>query len=153
MKYTKALCLSLFILIMASTLIFPASAHRVYLQEQVNEIQIRAWYGGGDPMGNAEIMVYAIKDGEEELYLEGTTDEKGYYYFSPKLGVSEYRVTVSQMGHQKELLLDLEREGDALEGNSEDAELPITASIIAGFGYIAGIAGIAMILKTRKTQT
>jgi nickel transport protein len=138
---------------MFSTLISPVSAHRVYLQEQVNEIEIRAWYGGGDPMAEADIIVYATKDGEEETYLNGTTDENGYYYFTPKLGVSEYRVTVSQMGHQKELVFNLEEEaGDSTEeSTSAEAELPLAARIIAGFGYIAGIAGVAMILKARKT--
>lgn len=154
MKYTRTLCLALFALIMFSTAVSPVSAHRVYLQEQVNEIEMRAWYGGGDPMANAEIIVYSIKDGEEELYLEGTTDEEGFYYFSPKLGVSEYKVIVSQMGHQKELLFDLKSgSGDPPEGSSSnEAELPLTASVVAGLGYIAGIAGFAMILKVRKMQ-
>lgn len=154
MKHNRLLCLALFALIMFSTAVSPVSAHRVYLQEQVTEIEMRAWYGGGDPMANAEIMVYSIKNEQEELYLEGTTDEEGYYYFSPKLGVSEYKVVVSQMGHQEELAFNLKGEtGDtSSETGSETAELPLAANIIAGLGYIAGITGVAMILKARKMQ-
>ena len=66
-----------------------ASAHRVYAQEQVTEVQIRSWYGGGDPMPNADINIYAIKNSEEELYITDVTDEGGIYYFEPKLGVVE----------------------------------------------------------------
>ncbi len=154
MKHNRMLYLALFALIMFSTAVSPVSAHRVYLQEQVTEIEMRAWYGGGDPIANGEITVYTIKNGQEELYLEGTTDEEGYYLFSPKLGVSEYKVIVSQMGHQDELTFNLKGKtgDDQSESSPEATELPLAANIVAGFGYIAGITGFAMILKARKMQ-
>ncbi|MBP2030590.1 nickel transport protein [Methanohalophilus levihalophilus] len=152
MKYGRVCCIIVFAAIIFSTIALPVSAHRVYLMEQVNEVEIKAWYGGGDPIINGEITVYAIKNGDEEVYLEGVTDEEGLYHFTPKLGVSEYRVIVSQMGHQDELNFNLKGEtGDvASETSPENTELPLAANIVAGIGYIAGIAGIAMILKARK---
>ncbi|MGM0771948.1 MAG: carboxypeptidase-like regulatory domain-containing protein [Halobacteriota archaeon] len=132
------------------TAITPAvSAHRVYAQEQVTEVQIRSWYGGGDPMPNADINIYSIKNGEEELYITDVTNEEGIYYFEPKLGVVEYRVIVSQNGHQKEITFNVA----GSEGpSSEQAELPLAASIIAGFGYLAGLAGIGMYFSARKKR-
>ncbi|WP_135606047.1 carboxypeptidase-like regulatory domain-containing protein [Methanococcoides sp. NM1] len=131
------------------TVIAPAaSAHRVYAQEQVTEVQIRSWYGGGDPMPNAEINIYAIKNGEEELYITDMTDEEGLYYFEPKLGVVEYRVVVSKSGHQKEITFNVA----GSEGSGEEAELPLSARIIAGFGYLVGLAGFGMYRSARKTK-
>ncbi len=127
-----------------------ASAHRVYVQETITEVEVRAWFGGGDPMADADVMVYAIKDGEEELYIEDKTDSEGLFYFKPKLGVSEYRIVVSESGHKDEKTFSLT--GDAV-GNNSDAELPLAAKIGAGFGYIIGIAGIAMYLSARKSKS
>lgn len=126
-----------------------ASAHRVYAQEQVTEVQIKSWYGGGDPMPNADINIYAIKNGEEELYITDVTDEEGLYYFEPKLGVVEYRVIVSKNGHQKEITFNV---AGSEGSSSEEAELPLSASIIAGFGYLAGLTGIGMYYSARKKR-
>lgn len=127
-----------------------ASAHRVYVQESITGIEIKAWFGGGDPMAGADIVIYAIKNGEEEVYIEDKTDSEGLYYFTPKLGVSEYRVEVSETGHKEEKTFSLT--GDAV-GDTADAELPLTARIIAGFGYIFGIAGMALYFSSRKSKT
>ncbi|PQV43025.1 carboxypeptidase-like regulatory domain-containing protein [Methanohalophilus euhalobius] len=145
----------LMLVLILAILATPAvSAHRVYLMHQVNEVEVKAWYGGGDPIANAEITIYAIKDGEEEIYIEDVTDEDGMYYFSPKLGVDEYRIIVSQMGHQDEIEIDLKGEGEsAVENNStDDMELPLTANIVAGIGYILGFAGIGLYARARKMQ-
>ncbi|WP_407355355.1 hypothetical protein [Methanolobus sp. WCC5] len=131
-------------------LLMPAvSAHRVYVQERITEVEIKAWFGGGDPMADADILIFGIKNGEEELYIEDRTDSNGMYYFTPKPGVSEYRVVVSESGHKNEKVFSLT--GDA--GVSAEAELPLAASIGAGFGYILGIAGIALYFSSRKAKT
>jgi nickel transport protein len=146
--------LLMLILILAMLATPAASAHRVYLMHQVNEVEVKAWYGGGDPIANAEITIHAIKDGEEEIYIEDVTDEDGMYYFSPKLGVDKYRIIVSQMGHQDEIEIDLKGEEESPEENNstDDMELPLTANIVAGIGYILGFAGIGLYARARKMQ-
>ena len=145
MKAIRIIGLLTLVLILCTALCLPASAHRVYVKEQVNEMQIRAWYGGGAPMAYADVMIYANSTSGEELYLEGTTDEKGLYYFVPKLGVSGYRVVVEATGHRAEKEFDL-----AGGGSQETAELPLSMRIVAGFGYLIGLAGIGMLLAARK---
>jgi len=136
---------------MALALLMPAvSAHRVYVQERITEVEVKAWFGGGDPMANADVIIYAIKNGVEELYIEDRTDSDGMYYFSPKLGVSEYRVVVSESGHKNEKTFSLT--GDAVSG-AEEAELPLATRIGAGFGYILGIAGMALYFSSRKSKS
>ena len=158
MKTIRSLLVLALILILCMALICPpASAHRVIVQGQVSEIQIKAYYGGGsaDPMVDADVEIYAIKDGQEELYLTGKTDADGMFYFAPKIGVSEYRAVVEATGHKGEETVNLAEGAGITEAEQAEAEteagLPITG-IITGFGYLAGLAGIAMILVARKMK-
>ena len=55
---------------------------------------------------------------------------------------------VSHSGHQKEITFNVA----GSEGSGEEAELPLSARIIAGFGYLVGLAGFGMYLSARKTK-
>ena len=146
MKAIKIIGLLVLVLIMCTALcLSPASAHRVYVREQVNEVQIKAWYGGGAPMAYADVTIYANSTNGEELCSEGKTDEKGMFHFTPRIGISKYRVVVEATGHRAEKEFDL-----AGGGSQETAELPLFARMLAGFGYLAGLAGIGMLLAARK---
>ena len=158
MKTIRILLVLALLLILCMALICPlASAHRVIVQGQVSEIQVKAYYGGGsaDPMVDADVEIYTIKDGQEELYLTGKTDDAGMYYFPPKIGVSEYRAVVEATGHKGEETVNLAEGAGITEAEQAEAEkeagLPVTG-IITGFGYLAGLAGIAMILVARKMK-
>jgi nickel transport protein len=148
MRIIKSLSLLVLVLVLCTVLIPAASAHRVHLREQVMDVQIKAWYGGGDPMANANVEIYSIRDEQEKLYLEGKTDENGLYNFTPELGTSSYRVVVELTGHSNELEFDL----TAGSQQPEDAELPLYLSILVGFGFLAGIGGIAAYLSARKMK-
>ncbi|MEA1865329.1 MAG: hypothetical protein U9N46_09080 [Euryarchaeota archaeon] len=156
MKLVKGLNILVISLVLCTTFVCPvASAHRVIVQGQVSEIQIKAYYGGGgaDPMVDADVEIYAIRDGQEELYREGKTNDAGMYYFPPKIGVSEYRAVVEATGHMGEETVNLTEGAGLTEAEQEEAEdeakLPLK-DMLAGFGYLAGIAGIAMIIAARK---
>ncbi len=147
MRIIQNLSLLALILILCMVLIPNASAHRVHLREQIMEVQIKAWYGGGDPMANADVELYSIRDGQEKLYLEGKTDENGLYYFAPELGTSSYRVVVEASGHSNELEFDL-----TAGSQPENAELPLYLNVLVGFGFLAGIGGIAAYFSARKMK-
>ncbi|MEA1869973.1 MAG: hypothetical protein U9N09_07520 [Euryarchaeota archaeon] len=157
MKTIRILLVLALLLILCTALVPLASAHRVIVQGQVSEIQVKAYYGGGsaDPMVDADVEIYAIKDGQEELYLTDKTNDSGMYYFAPELGVSEYRVVVEATGHRGEETVNLSEGAGITEAEQAEAEkeagLPITG-IITGFGYLAGLAGIAMIITARKMK-
>ena len=152
MKTIRSVVVLALLLILCMALMPPASAHRVIVQGQVSEIQIKAYYGGGaaTPMADGDVEIYAIKDGQEELYLTGKTDDAGMFYFAPKIGVSEYRVAVEATGHKGEETVNL-AEGAGITEAEKEAGLPVTG-IITGFGYLAGLAGIAMIITARKMK-
>ena len=147
MRIIKSLSLLVLVLVLCTVLIPAVSAHRVHLREQVMDVQIKAWYGGGDPMANANVEIYSIRDEQEKLYLEGKTDENGLYYFAPELGTTSYRVVVELTGHKGELEFDL-----TAGSQPENAELPLYLKVLVGFGFLAGIGGIAAYLSARKMK-
>ena len=158
MKTIRSLLVLALLSILCMALIcLPASAHRVIVQGKVSEMQIKAYYGGGgaDPMMYADVEIYAIRDGQEELYKTGKTDDAGMYYFQPLIGVSEYRAVVEATGHKGEETVNISKGAGLTEAEQAEAEkeagLPITG-IITGFGYLIGLAGIAMILAARKMK-
>ena len=142
-KYISLLALLLIIFMVFAP---AASAHRVHIQEQITQVQIKAWYGGGDPMAFADIEIYSNKSGEENLYMTGKTDKDGLYNFTPQLGASGYRVVVSATGHKGE------SEFNMAEGQQEEAELPLYMQLLTGFGLLTGLAGISMYISARKIQ-
>ena len=152
MKTIRSVVVLALLLILCMALMPPASAHRVIVQGQVSEIQIKAYYGGGgaDPMVDADVEIYAIKGDGEELYKTGKTDDAGMFYFAPKIGVSEYRAVVEATGHRGEETVNLSKGAGITEAEKETT-LPITG-IITGFGYLAGLAGIAMLVIARKMK-
>lgn len=129
------------LLVLSCLSISTVSAHRVYVKGEIGEIGVKAWFGGGEPMRDADVEVYAIKEGKEELYREGKTDENGKFGFAPKIGVEEYKVVVeSPGGHKGETVVNLTQAASSGEGT----EMPLYTRAIAGFGYLIGLAGAAM---------
>ncbi|MCP1662405.1 MAG: hypothetical protein D5R99_07970 [Methanocalculus sp. MSAO_Arc1] len=152
-RNTRLLLAGLMVLLLASALIAPVTAHRAYVGafltgDQYDEVLVRAWYEGGSPMAGAEITIYAIRDGTEEIYIQDTADEQGFYAFDPEWRVTEYTIIAEHTGHRATMTLDLASGITAGPGT----ELPVAARIIAGFGYLAGLAGIAMIYSAQKMQ-
>ena len=135
------------VLVLCMVLVPAVSAHRVHVSELITEVEIKAWYGGGDPMANADVEIYSIRDGQEKLYFEGKTDENGLFYFTPELGTTGYRVVVELTGHKGELEFDL-----TAGSQPENAELPLYLSVLVGFGFLAGIGGITAYLSARKMK-
>lgn len=131
-------------LIMGVVLLFMgapvATAHRVHATWEIGEIVVEAWYGGGDPMRDADVRVYIIQDGNGEVYENGKTDENGKFAFVPKVGVENYKVVLESVGHREEINVSL---GEVPSKKGEE-ELPLYARIAAGFGYLLGLAGAGM---------
>lgn len=146
MKKIKLISLLILVLIISMIFAPAACAHRVHIREEISQVRIKAWYGGGDPMALANVEIYSTNSiGEEKLYKSGQTDKDGLYNFTPELGAS-YRVVVSQTGHKGEYEFEITGE------SKEEAELPLYMQIVTGFGLLAGLAGISMNISARKIQ-
>jgi nickel transport protein len=112
----------------------------MHVVHTLSELEIEAYFGGGASVKDGDVKVYDI-DGN--LYLEGTTDEEGKFRFPPKVGMEEYKVVVNAThmpGHKGETTINLSQDGAGGAGT----EMPLYTRVIAGFGYLIGIAGFAM---------
>ena len=139
-------------LLLGMLCIAPVSAHKAFVGafltgDADDEVQIKAWYEGGMPMANAATTIYTVEDDVKEVYLEGFTDDQGFFTFEPEYKVTTYSIKVEQTGHRAKMDLDLE--GGVSSGSSGE-ELPLFARIIAGFGYLTGLAGLGMIYTARR---
>ena len=108
---------------------------------QVNEVKVVALYDDGTPAQGVEIEVQ--RDGK--TIEKGLTDNKGAYVVQPGTGTGDLKFVSYSTGHKAELDLDLvQKEAE------EQVSKPFRAA--AGLGYLLGIAGLAMIITSRKRR-
>ena len=141
-KILKIICLTLLLLTTASVSV---SAHRIYLDVVQQTITVEAYFGDGKAAKNAEITVYTSDGG---IYLTGTTDEDGRFSFDITEDVDSENMTVEveQVGHKDSVTIG---SGSAACA-ADDAFLPF--QVIAGLGYLLGLAGIASLYSSWKTK-
>lgn len=125
-----------------------ASAHRMHIDVISHTFEIEAYYGDGKPARNATVTVY---DPQGEVYCKGKTDDEGKYRIEINQGAMEnYTVEVEQSGHRAEITI-------GTDGAARVKEMDVHLRIIAGLGYIIGIAGIASLVTAwrmkRKIRT
>jgi nickel transport protein len=129
-----------------------AAGHRLYIdvtevRTQV-EIEIEVYYGDGKPARNSDVTVY---NPDDEVILTGKTDDDGMFKFilNDTMGLENITVVVEQVGHRAEAEIDIIG-GDFSADTRVGDGMPIYANIIAGFGYLLGIAGFAALYQARK---
>lgn len=143
-KILGIFCIAILFCIVGSVSV---SAHRVYLDVVQQTVMVEAYYGDGKPAKNADITVYTS---EGEIYLNGTTDEDGRFSFDIGEGFISKNLTVEveQVGHRAMVSIG----SGSVAGEKDESFLPF--QIIAGLGYLFGIAGIASfysVWKIKKT--
>lgn len=123
--------------LLSAALFSPASAtpHRMYVGYKVGRIDIEVYFEDGTPARNAHVEVYK-PDGA--LYLEAKADDEGEFSFeSPGVMKGAWKVVAESVGHRAETAIDLEARG-------ETSEMPLYTRVIAGLGYLLGLAGAAV---------
>jgi nickel transport protein len=78
----------------------PALGHAALLQaEAAQAIRLHATYDTGEPMAEAQVIIYA-PDNPAQPWSRGTTDAEGRYLFAPDPGLpGRWTVQVRQAGH------------------------------------------------------
>ena len=138
------------LLVLSCLSISAVSAHRLHIVHKISEIEIESYFGGGTPCRDANVKVY---DNEGNLYLEGLTDAEGKFSFPPKIGMKEYTVVVDAVhmpGHKAETVINLSQE--AASASAGEMELLLYTRVIAGFGYLIGLAGAAMVYMSWRLK-
>lgn len=135
-KNTALLLITILILTAVS-----AHAHRLQVDWRIGKIEIESFYGGsGTPCQDAGVKIYT-SDGK--LLEEGETDKSGKYSFSPLIWENKYKVVLESThmpGHREEKVINLKAAGTSGE---ENEELPLLTKVLAGLGYLVGLAGIS----------
>ena len=137
------------ILLLLALLVAPAAAHGVYMSHEYTptDVTIKAWYQGGDPMANCDVEITI----GNEIYMTGKTDADGYYTFPIKSGTNSYIAKVTEGEHAVSRKVDVVAGGTGGSSGSIFGE-SLIVNVIAGLGYIIGIAGIILYFQSRKNM-
>lgn len=131
----KMAVLATMIALLFSTSIYTvfSTPHKMLMDYKVGRIDIEVYFSDGTPARYVDVKVY-YPDGS--IYSEGKTDEEGKFSFEPDRPGNWKVIAEGAMGHRTETVIDF-KEQEAGE------EMPLYARVIAGLGYLIGMAGIA----------
>ena len=111
-------------------------------------IEIVAKYDNGEPMGGAQVVVYAPDD-PSTPWLTGTCDSEGSFTFTPDSSKpGTWDVQVRQAGHGDMVHISVE---DGMVGSSGAGGYSVTQIVLMSVCVIWGIIGTALYLSRRRT--
>ena len=111
--------------------------------------QIRATYDNGEPMDNAQVLVYA-PDNLEEPWQEGSTDDEGRFTFVPDpQQPGNWEVTVRQAGHGDIATIPVGGSASSDAANVEASLSPVQQWVTIG-AVIWGFVGTALFFSRGK---
>lgn len=111
-----------------------AHPHRMLMIYNVGRIDLEIYFEGGTPASNAHVQVFK-PDGS--LYTEGETNDKGEFSFEPTVMQGEWKVVAEHSGHRAEVEVNP-------AAGSGGGEMPLYTRVLAGLGYLLGLAGAAV---------
>lgn len=140
MKHLKSTLLTLCLLCWG--VVFVASAHgtKVTTRVEGNQFIIDALYDSGEPMADAQILVYAPND-PQKVWLKDSADEQGHFAFDldPTIQGS-WSVAIRTAGHGQIIYVEVDQNGVQIvqrqERSSQD-KLLLAGAIVAILGAIA----------------
>ncbi|MGB1252691.1 MAG: hypothetical protein ACPG8W_18905 [Candidatus Promineifilaceae bacterium] len=111
-------------------------------------VQIEARFETGEPMSEAQIIVYTPND-PETPWLSGAADVEGAYSFDVDTTlVGEWAVTIRTGGHGEIVHLNVNRNG-TIQVDQPSERNPIVTAIVAGV-VVAGLGGVAYYFNQKQ---
>ncbi|NJL49854.1 MAG: carboxypeptidase regulatory-like domain-containing protein [Leptolyngbyaceae cyanobacterium SM2_5_2] len=139
----------------------PGLSHGVSIQHQtVSSVEIQASFDSGEPMKEAQVVVYA-PDNPTEPWMKGTTDAEGRFVFTPDAAQpGNWEVAVRQAGHGEILSIPVGAElasadpsspalGQSVSTSSAPELSPVQRWITIG-AVIWGFIGTALFFSRGK---
>lgn len=165
MSLAKAALISFWIIALCFPVPRPAQAHKLLVSavvEEGNSLMVRAFFPDGSPAQEIPVTL-TPESGTESLTL--TTDRQGMVRF-PGLKPGRYRVSAGDpLGHRGETVAVIPGTGKAAEAPGQQAATqpgtgaappappsgePVPwGNILAGLGFVFGLAAFVMVLKLR----
>jgi cobalt/nickel transport system permease protein len=146
----------------------PAHAHRLdagYTVRQDGQVQVESWFDiGGKAPGGAKVQVFRANG---DVLTEGMLDEQGIFVFESK-EAEDLKVVVSAgAGHRAEFVIPRDKlapnnplDAAAPPGNAGPAPAPTPMiehtnqipykDIVAGFGFLLGLAAFVLSLRNMR---
>jgi nickel transport protein len=144
----------IFGVIFTLSLVIPVKtlAHGTKIEyRQTNAIQIQAKYDDGQPMKNAQVVIYAPNN-PSEAWLTDTTDDQGYYVFIPDSSQSgNWNIKVRQAGHGDMITIALEQD-QIYNNHVQHNDLTILQKVLMSGMTVWGMVGTALFFKQRNDQ-
>ena len=136
-----------FVIFLALIITTTALAHGAKIEYTVSmTVEIVAAYDSGDPMGEAQVVVYAPDD-LTNPWLTGFTDEEGRFTFTPDPAIpGTWDVQVRQAGHGDIVHIPL---GEGLTSTGGTGSTPLQ-TILMGASVIWGFVGTAFYFSRSK---
>ena len=146
-KLPSAIILALLVI----TLYLPATthAHGTRIEyKSTSAIEIVAKFDGGEPMSEAQVIIYAPDD-PANPWLTGVCDDDGRFSFIPDVSIpGTWDIQVRKAGHGDMIHIDIS-EG-AITGGSGDSGFSTSQIILMAACAIWGLAGTALYFRRRK---
>ena len=145
MKRLFSLTVVMFLILLMTT---TALAHGAKIEYTLHStVEIVATYDSGDPMGEAQVTVYAPND-PTTAWLTGMTDKEGRFTFTPDPTLpGTWDVQVRQAGHGDMIHISLEEGSLASSGGTG---FTIPQILLMGASVIWGCVGTALYFTRRK---
>ena len=144
------ICTPVVILFLLFALPSIVQAHGVKIEygEAEGAVGIVAKYDSGEPMANAEVVVYAPDD-RQTVWLTGKCDEEGRFAFFPKASVwGTYDIQVRQAGHGEMIHVEINEDGKVVGGGSSGYST--TQIVIMAICVIWGVIATALYFSNRR---
>ncbi|MEO0407945.1 MAG: carboxypeptidase regulatory-like domain-containing protein [Cyanobacteria bacterium P01_A01_bin.135] len=129
-----------------------AIAHGVDLTvEPTQALRVQARYDSGQPMEDAAVAVYS-PDNPAEPWLTGTTDDNGYFTFTPGDAAGDWAVQVRQAGHGEMVTVPVTASGRTetqLLTQSANLLSPLQKGLMIG-AVFWGCIGTALFFSARR---
>ena len=112
-------------------------------------VAVRFGYAGGEPMGYAEVLVYAPdgKTGAAE-FQNGRTDAQGRFAFIPNVA-GTWRVVASDMGHRGELLVAVDN-ASLVTTSASSEQGPTVLKAVLGMSLIGNMLAGCLFYRRKK---
>lgn len=126
-------------------------AHGVTMEYTIDTtVTVQAIFDTGEPMAEGQVLVYGPADPREPV-LTGTTDEEGYFTFTPDAAMpGTWTVQTRQAGHGASIDVELGSDG-SLGGSGGGLSVPQT--ILMGASVIWGLVGTALFFYRGRDST
>jgi nickel transport protein len=128
-------------------------AHITY--KETPGIEITALYDQGDPMSNAQVVIYAPAD-PATAWLKGETDAEGRFTFVPDFNQSgNWDVKVRKAGHGALISIPLEANSPTETttiDNSPQSDYTVMQKMLMSISGVWGFIGTALFFS-RKPKT